>query len=102
MEKALNTLLQELKTLASKNKETNVSSKLVLKAVSSFTSGLWLAFGKEPKAMDYLMCLFPPKEIYEFISWSSWEVGGVGVLVRRNATQYKMGRRLFRNNALWI
>lgn len=40
LENTLNKLLQDLKTLASENHETDVSSSLVLKAGSSSTSGL--------------------------------------------------------------
>lgn len=59
----LNTLLQDLKASASRNRETNVSSKQLL---SLLDDGLLL--GNEPKAMDHLMCLFPLKGVYELIS----------------------------------
>lgn len=58
--------------------------------VSSFTSGYDLLLENKPKAMDYLMCFISPKEVYELISWNTWEVGGIGSLVGRKATWYKM------------
>lgn len=63
LENELNELLQDLKASASRNRETNVSSKRV---ISLLDDGLLL--GNEPKAMDHLMSLFPLKEVYELIS----------------------------------
>ena len=63
LENELNKLLQDLKASASRNRETNVSSKRV---ISLLDDGLLL--GNEPQAVDHLMSLSPLKEVYELIS----------------------------------